>query len=101
MVGMGSAGGYERRDCPGLVDTFFQELAVGGLFVDHGHFGIDWIVFLAVRVVDFVGGEERVHAEGTGFVRHDWDNVFTKGFVFEELAEHVDKDAGGAGGLFA
>jgi hypothetical protein len=81
----------ERPDRTGLVDALVQDLALLGLLVGEHQVRIDRGVVLAVRVVDLLAREHRVHTEGTGLVRDDRHEARADLLVLDELAQQPDE----------
>ena len=101
LGGVGRTGSDEgsRRAC--LVDAGVQDLAVPGLAVAEHELVVHRGVVLAVRVVDLDRREERVHAEGTGLVRDDRDDVRGEVLVAHEILEQTHESHGGGDFLLA
>ena len=95
--GVGRARGRERGHGTGLVDARVDQLALGRFLVGKDQLPVHGQVTLAVRVVDLRGGEERVHAERAGFIRHDRDNAVSEVLVPEQVLEQADERHGGGG----
>ena len=71
--GVRRAGGEERSDRTGLVDSFVQDLTVHGFLVRQHQFPVDRGIGLPVRRVDLEGREQAVHAERARLVGDDRD----------------------------
>ena len=79
-----------------FVDTFFQNLASLGLFVEHQLIGILWLVLLAVGRVNAQLTEHAFHTKGTGFVRNNRYDVLAKGLILHQHAQNtVERHGGG------
>ncbi|GBE22122.1 hypothetical protein BMS3Bbin01_01485 [bacterium BMS3Bbin01] len=70
-----------------LGDSFFEDLAVGGLLVGKEESGVDGDVALSVRRVDLQLLEQRIHPECAAFVGDDRDDSGTERLVASQVAE--------------
>ena len=68
-----------------------ENLTLLGFLVGEHHVSVNGRVILAVRVEDLCGREDRVEAEGTGFVRNDRDEVTANLLVLEEVLEQANE----------
>ena len=91
---VGRAGGDERSDAAGFVDAFFQDLSVLGFTVGHQAFLIDRLVKLADGRVDADLMEQRIHAEGAGFVGDDRHDQLADVRHLEQRRKHAHEDKG-------
>src|SRR5690606_2714539 len=94
VVGVGGAGCDERRHRTGLCDALFQDLAVDRLLVEQEVGAVNRLVELPHAGVDAHLAEQRLHAEGTGFVGDDGNEQLAPRLVAQQLAQDVDDDHG-------
>ena len=83
---------------PASAIPFLQDLAVGGLLVKEERRRIDGLVELSHRRVDADLAEERFHAKGAGFVRHDGNHARAQRRVAQQLGQHAHECHGRGGG---
>lgn len=70
-----------------FIDVSVNDLFVFGFVVVEYEFVVDRGVVLVVRIVDFDCWEEWVYVKGMGFVRNDWDDVWSEIFVVYKVFE--------------
>ncbi len=99
--GVGRADRGERGGGAGLVDALVQDLARVALLVGEHQLGVHGRVELALRVVDLLRGEHRVHAEGPGLVRDDRHDPLADLLVLGQVLDQPDERHGGGDLLLA
>ena len=100
-VGVGSAGGDETAHGTGFGNPLLQNLAVLGLFVGQKQAGVDRLVFLPARGVDFQLPEQGVHPESAGFVGHYGHHPLPEFRIPAQGAQHAGESHGGGNRHFA
>ena len=90
-VGVGRAGGGERRHGAGFGDAFFENLAVLRFLVVHQDVAIDGLIELAAARVDAALAEHRFHAEGARFIGNDRHDVLADLGQLQQRLQHRDE----------
>ncbi len=93
--GVSGSGGDERGHRTGLGDSLFENLAVFGFLVIEERAGVDRLVELADAGINADGAEERLHAEGAGFVRNDRHDELADLRIAQHFAQHAHERHGG------
>ena len=89
MRGVGGAHDLEGRGRSGLGDAGVHDAALLGLAVGEHHVGVNGRVGLAGRVEDLGRREDRVEAEGTGFVGDDRHEVLADLLVLHDVLDET------------
>ena len=85
---VGGACRDERRHRSGFVDALFENLPVFRFLVIQQRVAVDRLVELAGVRVDADLAEQRFHAEGARFVRHDRHHELADLLVAQQLRQH-------------
>ena len=94
LRGIRRARGNERSHRACLVDAFFEDLPVFALIIIKERLGIDRFIELALGRIDPDFAEQRVHAEGAGFVGDDRCDAMADFFVAQQQAEQPHEGHG-------